>query len=114
MPIYEYQCQKCQHQFETIRKISDPPLVTCPTCGADSLKKLVSKAAFRLKGGGWYETDFKDEKKQKNVIKKEEAAGEKAEAKPDKAGKKPETTKETTPKTEAKPKEKKSKKAAED
>ena len=66
MPIYEYQCQKCQHQFETIRKISDPPLVTCPTCGTDSLKKLVSKAAFRLKGGGWYETDFKSGNK-KNV-----------------------------------------------
>jgi putative FmdB family regulatory protein len=75
MPIYEYQCQKCQHQFETIRKISDPPLVTCPTCGADSLKKLVSKAAFRLKGGGWYETDFKSGSK-KNVIADEKSSGD--------------------------------------
>ena len=75
MPIYEYQCQKCQHQFETIRKISDPPLVTCPTCGADSLKKLVSKAAFRLKGGGWYETDFKSGSK-KNVLADEKKSGE--------------------------------------
>ena len=75
MPIYEYQCQKCQHQFETIRKISDPPLVTCPTCGADSLKKLVSKAAFRLKGGGWYETDFKSGGK-KNVLGDEKKSGE--------------------------------------
>jgi putative FmdB family regulatory protein len=75
MPIYEYQCQKCQHQFETIRKISDPPLVTCPTCGADSLKKLVSKAAFRLKGGGWYETDFKSGSK-KNVLADEKTSGD--------------------------------------
>lgn len=74
MPIYEYQCQKCQHQFETIRKISDPPLLTCPTCGTDSLKKLVSKAAFRLKGGGWYETDFKSGSK-KNVIADEKTSG---------------------------------------
>jgi putative FmdB family regulatory protein len=74
MPIYEYQCQKCQHQFETIRKISDPPLVTCPTCGDDSLRKLVSKAAFRLKGGGWYETDFKSGSK-KNVAGEEKKGG---------------------------------------
>jgi putative FmdB family regulatory protein len=66
MPIYEYQCQTCKHQFETIRKITDEPLTVCPVCGAETLKKLVSKAAFRLKGGGWYETDFKGGKK-KNV-----------------------------------------------
>ena len=59
MPIYEYQCQSCEHQLEVLRKISDEPLVTCPECGKDSLRKKVSAAAFRLKGGGWYETDFK-------------------------------------------------------
>jgi putative FmdB family regulatory protein len=74
MPIYEYQCQKCEHEFETIRKISDPPLVTCPACGTDSLKKLISKAAFRLKGGGWYETDFKSGSK-KNVAGEEKKSG---------------------------------------
>jgi putative FmdB family regulatory protein len=114
VPIYEYQCDACGERQEIMRKLADKPLKKCPLCGEHKLRKLVSAAAFRLKGGGWYETDFKDEKKQKNVIKKEEAAGEKAEAKPDKAEKKPETTKETTPKTEAKPKEKKTKKAAED
>ena len=59
MPIYEYQCQACQEEMEVLRKISDEPLVDCPACGKPSLKKKVSAAAFRLKGGGWYETDFK-------------------------------------------------------
>lgn len=59
MPIYEYECQSCGHQMEAIQKISDEPLSKCPECGEDTLKKLVSAAAFRLKGGGWYETDFK-------------------------------------------------------
>ncbi|MEP1469625.1 MAG: zinc ribbon domain-containing protein [Halieaceae bacterium] len=59
MPIYEYQCQHCEHELEALRKISDEPLLTCPECGQDKLRKKVSAAAFRLKGGGWYETDFK-------------------------------------------------------
>ena len=59
MPIYEYQCQACQHQLEALQKMSDDPLVDCPDCGKPSLRKKVSAAAFRLKGGGWYETDFK-------------------------------------------------------
>jgi putative FmdB family regulatory protein len=59
MPIYEYQCQACNKQMEVLRKISDAPLVRCPECGKDTLRKKVSAAAFRLKGGGWYETDFK-------------------------------------------------------
>jgi putative FmdB family regulatory protein len=59
MPIYEYQCQSCQHELEALRKISDEPLRDCPACGEAELKKKVSAAAFRLKGGGWYETDFK-------------------------------------------------------
>lgn len=60
MPIYEYECKDCGHQFETMRKVSDGPLTKCPSCGRDSLQKLVSKVAFRLKGTGWYETDFKN------------------------------------------------------
>ena len=59
MPIYEYQCTACGHTFDTLRKISEPPLTRCPECGAEALKKLISPSAFRLKGGGWYETDFK-------------------------------------------------------
>jgi putative FmdB family regulatory protein len=59
MPIYEYKCQACQKEFEVLRKISDEPLTDCPQCNEPALKKKVSAAAFRLKGSGWYETDFK-------------------------------------------------------
>jgi putative FmdB family regulatory protein len=59
MPIYEYQCQRCNREFEILQKISDAPLQDCPECGEAALKKKISAAAFRLKGGGWYETDFK-------------------------------------------------------
>lgn len=62
MPIYEYACKKCDHKFETIQKMNDELLVKCPECGEDSLKKLVSAAAFHLKGSGWYKTDFADKK----------------------------------------------------
>lgn len=66
MPIYEYQCEACSHKFEKLQKMSDDPLKICPECGAPKLTKLVSAAAFRLKGSGWYETDFKTKNK-KNV-----------------------------------------------
>lgn len=66
MPIYEYVCTDCGHQLEAIQKVSEAPLVQCPACEKDSLKKKISAAAFRLKGGGWYETDFKSGNK-KNV-----------------------------------------------
>src|SRR4029453_6040293 len=59
MPIYEYTCQGCAHEFETIQKISEGALTTCPSCGKDLLKKKISAVAFRLKGAGWYETDLK-------------------------------------------------------
>ena len=67
MPIYEYRCEACGHYLETLQKISDPPLTDCHKCGKPALKKLVSASAFRLKGGGWYETDFKTGGK-KNVV----------------------------------------------
>ena len=59
MPIYEYECKACGHTLEALQKISDTPLSDCPECNEQELKKLISAAAFRLKGGGWYETDFK-------------------------------------------------------
>lgn len=59
MPIYEYQCQSCAHQLESLQKLSDAPLVDCPACQAPELKKMLSAPGFRLGGGGWYETDFK-------------------------------------------------------
>jgi putative FmdB family regulatory protein len=80
MPIYEYQCEACGHILETLQKISDAPLTKCPECGEDALKKLISASAFRLKGGGWYETDFKTGNK-KNVAQteKKSTAGSKKE-----------------------------------
>lgn len=66
MPIYEYQCQACGHELEAIQRLSDDALTDCPACGESQLKKLISAAGFRLKGGGWYETDFKSGNK-KNV-----------------------------------------------
>jgi len=66
MPFYEYQCTECGHEEEVLQKISDKPLRKCAACGKSTMKKKVSAAAFRLKGGGWYETDFKSGGK-KNV-----------------------------------------------
>ena len=59
MPIYGYQCTSCEHAFDALQKISDPKLVDCPECGKPSLRKQLSAPKFRLKGKGWYETDFK-------------------------------------------------------
>jgi putative FmdB family regulatory protein len=59
MPIYEYQCKACGHSLEAIQRFSDAPLLECPACHQSELAKLVSAPSFRLKGGGWYETDFK-------------------------------------------------------
>ncbi len=67
MPIYEYQCQACGDEHEALQKISAEPLVTCPACNKPELKKKISAAGFRLKGSGWYETDFKSGNK-KNVV----------------------------------------------
>ena len=79
MPIYEYQCQTCEHQLERLQKLSDEPLKDCPSCGKPELKKLISAAGFRLKGSGWYETDFKTGNK-KNLAGGEGAASDKASA----------------------------------
>jgi len=81
MPIYEYRCDACGHTLETLQKISEPPLTECPACARPTLKKLISAAAFRLKGGGWYETDFKTGNK-KNVAQAD--TGTKTESKTDK------------------------------
>jgi putative FmdB family regulatory protein len=66
MPIYEYQCQSCGHEYEALQKLNDPALTECPACKKPDLAKKISAAGFRLKGGGWYETDFKSGSK-KNV-----------------------------------------------
>jgi len=59
MPIYEYACKSCGHGFDALQKMTDDPLTDCPDCGEPELKKLLSAPNFRLKGSGWYETDFK-------------------------------------------------------
>jgi putative FmdB family regulatory protein len=74
MPIYEYRCSNCGHELETIQKISEAPLETCPECAQDALVKKVSAAGFRLKGGGWYETDFKSGNKRNVTEDKKESA----------------------------------------
>ena len=68
MPIYEYECKACGHEMEAIQKMSDAKLTDCPVCEKKELVKLISAAGFRLKGGGWYETDFKSGSK-KNIAK---------------------------------------------
>ena len=95
MPIYEYRCDDCGHELEALQKISDPLLTDCPACQTPSLKKIMSAAGFRLKGGGWYETDFKSgADKKKNLV--ESGAESKAETKSEtKAETKSETKSET-------------------
>jgi len=67
MPIYEYRCESCGHEFDALQKLSDNLLQDCPDCEARSLRRLMSAPSFRLKGEGWYETDFKSGNK-KNVV----------------------------------------------
>ena len=79
MPFYEYECTNCKFYVEALQKISDPPLKKCPSCKKQTMKRLVSAPVFRLKGGGWYETDFKSDQEGKRNL----AAGEEAESKPE-------------------------------
>ena len=85
MPFYEYQCRHCGHQTEVLQKVSDAPLRKCPACGRNGLTKLISAPIFRLKGGGWYETDFKDDQDRKRNL----AGDEPPPAKDDKPAEKP-------------------------
>jgi putative FmdB family regulatory protein len=122
MPIYAYRCEDCGHELDALQKLSDAPLTDCPACGASALKKQITAAAFRLKGAGWYETDFKQDGK-KNLHEtgdkgkdtdsdkdkpKTTDGDKKADVKADKGTEKPATTKTETaapkPKPEAKPK----------
>lgn len=92
MPFYEYECSACKHHAEVLQKISDAPLKKCPNCGKQTLKRLISAPVFRLKGGGWYETDFKsDQETKRNLAGRDEAPAAEG------------GTKEATATTEAKP-----------
>ena len=90
MPIYEYLCGSCGHVLDALQKVSEDPLTFCPECGKPELKRQLSAPAFRLKGGGWYETDFKD-KNQKNVVRSD------SESKPSSDTKKPKAAAEKKP-----------------
>ena len=68
MPIYEYRCGACGHHLEALQKMTESPLRKCPECGKSQLKRLVSASRFRLKGSGWYETDFKNDKERKRNL----------------------------------------------
>ncbi len=75
MPIYEYRCGACGHELDALQKMTDGPLRKCPECGKSQLRRLVSAPSFRLKGGGWYETDFKGNgEKKRNLV--ETASGD--------------------------------------
>jgi putative FmdB family regulatory protein len=111
MPFYEYQCSACGYHHEELQKVADRPLRKCPACGRATLKRLVSAPVFRLKGGGWYETDFKNDKESKrNLAGEKEPPAEKpadkpAEAKADAkpAEKKPEAAPKAAPARKPKP-----------
>ena len=79
MPIYEYQCDDCNHALDALQKVNDKPLVDCPECGKNTLRRLISAPNFRLKGEGWYETDFKKENR-KNVADQKDEKPEKKES----------------------------------
>ena len=114
MPFYEYQCAACGHHHEELQKVTDRPLRKCPACGRTSLTRLVSAPVFRLKGGGWYETDFKNDKEAKRNLagEKEPATGDAPAAKAaDKPADKPAEAR-ADAKVEAKPAEGKSGTAA--
>jgi len=102
VPIYEYACRKCDHTLDALQKMSDDPLVDCPECGKPALKRLISAPRFRLKGKGWYETDFKKDN-QRNVLKSdtEPAKSDKSDGKSEKSETK--KTEKTEKKTESKP-----------
>lgn len=93
MPIYEYRCQVCHHEFERMQKFSDPPVAECPTC-AGSVQKLISRSAFHLKGSGWYVTDYA-----RNGGKKDESTDKSASEKP--TGEKSTAEKSTSEKSES-------------
>jgi putative FmdB family regulatory protein len=108
MPFYEYECQSCKFYSEVMQKISDEPLKKCPSCGKNTMKKLISAPNFRLKGSGWYETDFKSDNENKRNLagqdKEESKASEGASSDAAPAAKASESkTPESKPVVESKP-----------
>ena len=84
MPIYEYECTQCGHQLDALQGINELRLSECPACNKTSLKRLISAPNFRLKGKGWYETDFKTGNRKNLVENKDDSSVKKDETKEDK------------------------------
>jgi putative FmdB family regulatory protein len=101
MPFYEYECENCKFYTELLQKVSDAPLKKCPSCGKNAMKKLVSAPVFRLKGGGWYETDFKGDSENKRNLAVDKEPDTSSESKPAKAA--ATDAKSTDTKADAKP-----------
>ena len=80
MPLYEYECGRCQHRFELIQKFSDKPVRKCPECGGKT-ERLISAPAIRFKGTGWYVTDYADKGRSQDGSEKSEAMREAADSK---------------------------------
>ena len=75
MPIYEYRCDACGHELDVLQKLADDPLRACPDCAVPALRRLISAPSFRLKGDGWYETDFKsDGETKRNLVESPDSA----------------------------------------
>ena len=112
MPIYEYGCQQCGHDFEEMQKFSDPPLQDCPQCEQPTAQRKISISAFHLKGGGWYKDGY-GSKSTEEAKSKTDDSGKKETKKADskKEAKAEGTAKKETTKTSA-PKESSPKKAA--
>ncbi len=83
MPIYAFECDACGHSFDRLQRLSDPDPDVCEKCGAPGVRRAVTAASFRLKGGGWYETDFKGDKdKKRNLVESGSAADSGGDSKP--------------------------------
>jgi putative FmdB family regulatory protein len=102
MPIYEYECSNCKFYVEALQKISEPPMKQCPSCKKQTMKRLVSAPVFRLKGGGWYETDFKSDQEGKRNLAAGEDADSGSEPSKDADGDKKDTKADAQPAADAK------------
>ena len=76
MPVYEYACEKCGHEFEASQRITDEPIKVCPKCRARRVKRLISQTSFVLKGSGWYSDLYSSKGKDKKEKSDSESTGD--------------------------------------
>jgi putative FmdB family regulatory protein len=82
MPVYEYICKGCEHEFEREQRITDKPIRKCPRCGAMKAKRLISRTSFVLKGGGWYSDLYSSTGKKSDKTDGSAESGSQSESKP--------------------------------